>query len=141
MSKIPPSLRKQLATDPFYQQCARRGYHGHECAGRITWEHAMTYAGKQIQERWAIIPLCAKAHNVDDWQDRGDMNKDINKWIALNRATPNEILAISRGEDYFMKKHWLNVRFGVWGGENSVEKLLVTGGKAVDGLGINYGTR
>ena len=114
MTNIPNKLRNELRSDPYYRHCAREGLHGHECAGRITWEHSMYFDGKQIQKRWAIIPLCAKAHNVDEWQDRGDMDKRINEWIALNRATPDEILAISKARDYFLYRGYLNRSYGAY---------------------------
>lgn len=81
---MPPALRKELSDDPYYRTCARKG---DDCQGRITWEHALTYAGRQIQERFAIIPLCAFHHSVDQFQDGRGINKRINVEIALSRAT------------------------------------------------------
>lgn len=121
-----------MASNPFYKHCARAGLKGHVCDGRITWEHAMTYAGGQIQEKWAIIPLCAKAHAVDQYQDGGDLDKRCNEWIALNRATPDELLAISKAKDYFYRKNFLNRIFGVYPGE----RVGVTCGETME---INYG--
>lgn len=112
MRKIPKKLRDTLAADPYYSVCARKGLHGHTCAGRITWEHAIIYAGKQVNERWAIIPLCEKAHNVGMWQDCGDFNKRINEWIALSRATTRELLEISKARDHFQYLAWLEKIFG-----------------------------
>jgi hypothetical protein len=105
-------LRRQLSLDPYYHVCARKGLHRHQCGGRITWEHALIHAGKQIQERFAIIPLCAKAHAVDHFQDGGDLSKEINQWIALNRANDDELLAISKAEDYFLRRAMLNKKYG-----------------------------
>lgn len=117
MKAIPLALRRQLSNDPYYKVCARAGLHNHTCDGRITWEHALIYAGGQIQARYAIIPLCAKAHAVDGYQDGGDLDKRCNEWIALNRATPDEILSISKAKDYFYRKNFLNKIFGVYPGE------------------------
>lgn len=114
MNNIPIKLRKQLASDSYYHACARKGWHEHACAGRITWEHALILAGKQVQERFAIIPLCAKAHAVDAFQDGGDLNKEINLWIALNRATDEEMLSISKANDYFLWRHRLNETYGTY---------------------------
>lgn len=58
MRKIPQKLRDELAADPYYKTCARKSG---ECSGRITWEHAVIYAGRQVNERWAIVPLCLYA--------------------------------------------------------------------------------
>lgn len=120
-----------MANDIFYKSCSRAGLHGHTCAGKITWEHAMIYAGSQIQELWAIIPLCAKGHSVNEWQDGGDLNKRVNEWIALNRASSEELLAISRATDYFKRRNFLNKIYGVY----AVEKPGINCGQDVE---INY---
>lgn len=114
MNAIPKNLRKDLVSDPFYKTCARAGYHGHQCEGRVTFEHAMIFAANQIQEKWAIIPLCEKAHAVGPFQDGGDFNKKINEWIALNRATDQEILSICKARDYFRYRGLLNQIFGAY---------------------------
>jgi hypothetical protein len=41
----------------------------------------------QLQERFAIIPLCEFHHSVNRFQDGGGMNKRMNVAIALRRAT------------------------------------------------------
>lgn len=81
MNNMPLKLRKKLANDPFYDKCSRRG---RECSGRITFEHALYYAGSQIQEEWAIIPLCWYHHLGEG------LVKDFNEWVALNRLFSNE---------------------------------------------------
>ena len=81
MNSIPRKLRIELAADPYYKKCARADV---ECSGRITFEHAFTYAGKQIQERWAIIPLCVFHHLGEG------LDKTINKEIAMSRATEKD---------------------------------------------------
>ena len=98
MRPIPPALRNQLAADPFFARCAR--WREGNCDGRITWEHAIIYAGRQVNERWAIIPLCAYHHAVDDHQDGGDLDKDLNVLIALSRAEPSEL-------EKYPKRDWL----------------------------------
>lgn len=143
MNNIPAKLRKQLASDPEYKVCARAGIGDHVCDGRITWEHAMIYAGKQIQKRWAIIPLCAKAHSVDGWQDGGDLNKEVNEWIALNRASDLELQEVSKAINYMNRRYYLNQKYGPYKAktveksvENPVDIVGKTGGESV---GINYG--
>lgn len=87
MNAIPPKLRAELEEDPYYHTCARANG---DCRGRITWEHALYYVGRQIQARFAIIPLCARHHGVDDWQDRGLLDKRTNERIAMERATDED---------------------------------------------------
>jgi len=76
MNNMPKKLRDELANDAFYEKCS---VGNKDCKGRITWEHALYYAGKQVQERWAIIPLCWYHHLG------GGLVKDFNEWVALNR--------------------------------------------------------
>lgn len=56
-----------------------------ECEGRITIEHAFTYAGKQINELWALIPLCEYHHLGEG------LIKRENQRIAVARATDEEL--------------------------------------------------
>lgn len=103
-----------MALNPFYQKCALAGKHGHVCEGRVTWEHALIFAGRKIQKPWAIIPLCAKAHEVDYFQDAGTMNKEINVWVALNMATLEELQEVSKVVNYVRERNRLNKIYGVY---------------------------
>ena len=59
-SPIPPAIREELMDDAFMTLCALDGF---ECEGRIQWHHAFTYAGKRVNEVWALIPLCEWHHS------------------------------------------------------------------------------
>ena len=87
-----------MLADTYYKKCAREKEGN--CAGRITFEHAIIYAGRQLNEKWAIIPLCEYHHAVNQYQDTGDLDKQKNICIALMRATDEELLAISKAIDY-----------------------------------------
>lgn len=96
-----------MLLNPYYRSCAREGY---DCDGRITFEHALIHAGRQVQEEWAIIPLCAFHHAVDEYQDGGDLNKEINQMIALMRASSEDFAKYERNDwtrqlAYFVKKY------------------------------------
>lgn len=106
MNRIPEKLRAELAADPEYTRCSLQGYE--PCDGRITWEHVFTFAGKQVQERWAIIPLCERHHGVGLYADQGTLNKRRNQWVALNRATDVELKAASKGMDFLRLRSHLN---------------------------------
>lgn len=99
----------EISSDPYYETCARKFDGG--CKGRITWEHAIIYAGRQLNEKWAIIPLCSYHHAVDEYQDGGDLNKEKNEWIALNRATDEELEEVSDAIDYKAKRDRLNKKY------------------------------
>jgi len=82
--RLPESVRLAIDRDPYYRYCARDS---EDCAGRITMEHAVTYAGKRINELWAIIPLCERHHGLGEWFMNGSLlNKRKNMLIALRRA-------------------------------------------------------
>lgn len=90
--------------------CARRIDGG--CAGRLTREHALIYAGRQIDEAWAIVFLCARHHAVDEYQDCGDLQKEKNVWIALNQATEDELKQYSKAINYISYRDRLNKIYG-----------------------------
>lgn len=103
-------LEEVNARVPFV--CERRlALHDHECEGRITREHALIYAGRQIDEAWAIVLLCAKAHNVDQFQDCGILDKRINEWIAVCRMTRRDEKRYPR-VDWGQKRAYLCGLFG-----------------------------
>jgi hypothetical protein len=56
------------------------------CRGRLTKEHALIYAGKQIQEDWSVLNICAFHHAVDEYVNSGGMNKEKHEWLALRQA-------------------------------------------------------
>lgn len=85
----------------------------HRCAGRITWEHALTYKGKQIQERFAIIPLCYEYHLGNA------LNKERNQWVALNRMSDDDERKYQRA-NFKQKRNYLNKKFGEVWSENKI---------------------
>ena len=60
---IPLKLRKQLNADPFMSGCVLKAMGiPHECHGRIEFHHQFIYQNNQIQEWWAILPVCGYGH-------------------------------------------------------------------------------
>lgn len=110
----PKKMLAQMELDPYYKHCALKGFHGHFCGGRVTREHAIIYASRRLNEYWAIVPICAKGHEVDAFQDAHTMNKDLNRWVALNRATDIELRSISKAIDYIRERDRLNKIYGVY---------------------------
>jgi hypothetical protein len=84
------------------------------CSGRITWEHCLTFGGKQIDEAWAIIKICEYHHSVNKFQDIGGLNKEKNIWCALNKATDQELLKYSKCIDYIALRERLNKKYGTY---------------------------
>lgn len=113
MNKIPPKLRLEMAADSYYTRCARKdALHDHQCeedplTGKlIEWEHVFYWKGSQLQRKWCIIPICWLVHRG------GKLDKTINEWIALNRATEPELDEISKAVNYKHKRDYLNKIYG-----------------------------
>ena len=106
---IPPKLLKEILADKYYKRCAR--HEDGNCGGRITFEHTLLFKGKQIQEKWSLIPLCEYHHDVLSYQDIGELNKEKNVWIALNRATDEELLKYSKAINYLELRDRLNKKY------------------------------
>lgn len=106
MRKISPDVLEELLAEP--QVCALAD---HNCGGRITFEHTLTFGSKQIDEVWAIIKLCEAHHSVGMYQDGGFLDKEKNVWLALNRATDNDLLKYSKAIDYIAMRLRLNKKY------------------------------
>ena len=94
-----------MSEDPFYEKCVYTGTKQKFGEKRVSWEHCWNYAGKQIQEKWAIVPL------------RLDLNvnmtgevKDYCRWVSLNRATDEELAKYPK-KDWKTIKHYLNKKY------------------------------
>lgn len=122
---IPKKMRITIGQDPYYFTCARNdALHDHVCEADplngklIDWEHALYFKGSKLQKIFAIIPSCWWAH-------RGPgLNKEINVWIALNRASDAELEAYSKAEDLKVKRDRLNIKYGVYIAPQSLEPVL-----------------
>jgi hypothetical protein len=95
MRPIPQKLKEEMSADPYYKQCLRRKEG--TCSGRITWEHCWIYAGKQINEKWAIIPLCWYHHLGDG------LDKLLNEWFSISRMVKSD-------EEKYPRKNWKQLR-------------------------------
>jgi hypothetical protein len=94
MRPIPKKMKEELAKDPFMKLCI---HNNEECSGRIEWEHAWTYAGKQINEIWAIVPVCYMHHRG------GKLDKDYNRYVSLLRASEEDLKKYPR-------KNWKQIK-------------------------------
>ena len=118
MRKIPSKLRENMANDNWYTKCVLSRQNDHifdltgSCGGCITWEHSIIYQGRQLNEKWAIIPLCEKHHGVNNYQDAGAINKEVSVWCAINRATDMELRMVSKAINYQELKKRLNKKYG-----------------------------
>jgi len=78
MRTIPPKLRAEMEADPYYKTCVHQS---EDCRGRIEWDHVFIYAGRQVNEKWAILPTC-HWHHVNIVRFRRESER-----IAVKRAT------------------------------------------------------
>lgn len=104
-----------MDASPEYARCALNGLLLDligNCDGRITREHAMYYASKKVQLIWAIPPICAKHHGVEEYLDGGTASKEIRVWVALNRATDEDLRAVSKVVNYSRERERLNAKYG-----------------------------
>ena len=104
---IPAKLKKELANDKFYDRCCLTGIHKN--LEKIDWHHAFIYAGKQVNEKWCILPVVQAIH----FQHNGITAKVKEKleWIMLNRATDEELKKYSKCIDLIKKRDRLNEKY------------------------------
>ena len=101
MNNMPAKLRKECAEDPYYEKCC---LHNKECSGRIEWHHALEFANKQIQRKFAIVPACKHHH------ENVAIFKKLFHWIALNRASEAELEEFKKA-NFKREKEYLNKLF------------------------------
>ena len=99
MRAIPTKLRDEIADGPFMKHCIYKN-----CIKPPEWEHAFTHAGKQINEKWAIVPVCTYHH-------RGDgLDKDYNRYRAIIRATDEDFAKYPK-TDWKQLKSYLTKKY------------------------------
>ena len=113
MRTMPLKLRRECDADPRYGRCMRQVALGdHLCNGNpmtgqfIEWDHTHIFAGRQTNEKWAIVAVCWYVHSGPGF------NKEINVWIGLNQATEEELQRHSKAENLIAKRERLNKKYG-----------------------------
>lgn len=91
-----------MEADPFYKQCCITG----SKSGKIDWHHNLIFAGRQVNEKFCILPLLKSIH------DNIVVHKEECDWIMWNRATDEEIKRYSKAIDYFKERDRLNKKYG-----------------------------
>lgn len=76
------------------KQCIYRN-----CSGKPECEHAFTYQGRQINEKWALVPVCTYHH-------RGNgLDKNYNRYRAILRATDDDFKKYPKADWKQLKKY------------------------------------
>jgi hypothetical protein len=82
MRAISPKIKKILLADKFMEKCCI-------CGSRmVVFHHAVIFAGRQLDEVWAIVPVCDQHHkeaHSTKWRKAEVMN------IAIGRATKEDL--------------------------------------------------
>ena len=102
MRPIPAKIRKQLSEDPAMKQCLICG------SPLVEFDHVFTGLGcKQINEWWAIAPLCYDHH-------RGKLrDKTIQRyaqWWCLQRAGQEPEIKYPK-TNWGQQRQWLSYKF------------------------------
>jgi len=93
MRPILIKMREDIAKDPFMKRCVYTGD-----TQNVSWEHCWIYAGKQINEPWAIVPL-RRDLNVNMTREV----KDFCQLVSLRRATKEDLKK-------YPKKDWKQIK-------------------------------
>lgn len=101
MRPISQKMRKQIDEDPFFKKCIITGD-----TLNVSIEHPWIYAGRQINEMWAFVPL-RRDLNINMQADV----KDKCRHISLMRAT-DEDLAKYPKKDWKQIKKYLMSKYG-----------------------------
>lgn len=80
MRKIPKKIREQLSDMPYMKKCIYCG-----SQSNIEWEHSLKYKNSQIQEVYAINPLCREHHRGYSGTIKREI-KDYSEFIAIVRG-------------------------------------------------------
>lgn len=101
MRPITDKVKKILEADPRMKLCAVRHVSlVGACEGRVEWDHVWIYAGKQINEPWAIVGLCKKHHRN---KDGNGYLKSLVQGISIRLATSEDLAKYPR-------KNWLQIK-------------------------------
>lgn len=113
MRPIPKWIIEELENDPRMKKCLA-------CKRppqKIEWNHALIYAGKQINEPYAIQPLCMRCHMLDNSGRPTPYAKAI--------CTANAII-LGRGhlQKHYPKRDWDKEKQQA---EYEIKRLLIEG--------------
>lgn len=95
MRKISKKVKDILLADPFMKKCCIGGM----CEGRIEFHHVWIYAGRQIDEVWAIMPACHFHHS----KASNPIIKAKFEAASLKRVADGDLLK-------YPKKDWAQIK-------------------------------
>ena len=104
MNSIPPNMRTRMDANPFYHICCITGRRD----VKIEWHHNLIFAGSQVQEEFAILPIAEYIHKKADYTHV----REILDWVMLSRATDAQLVKYSKARNLFHHRDYLNEKFG-----------------------------
>jgi len=107
MNNVPKHLKDKWSTEK--PTCIRQNEG--TCDGRLTKDHTIIFGGKQLQEDWAIVDVCEYHHAVNKYQSGGDLNRELNTYHALLKATDQELMRVSKAINYLELKKRLSLKY------------------------------
>lgn len=81
LKPIPLKIRNELNQDVFMKTCCLSSG---ICRGRIEWHHNFIYAGKRVNEKGSILPVCQEHHKRES-----AFKKELNK-IMFQRMSDKD---------------------------------------------------
>ncbi len=109
MNKIPVKLRAKLAADIFYTRCCVTGLPS-TFEDPIEWHHNLIFAGRQVQARFAILPIKRSVHRIAMLPEI----KDKLDWVMVSRMSGEDLELYGKGVDWLHRKEYLEVLFGTF---------------------------
>jgi len=96
MRPIPLNHRQIIGSDPYFQRSCLSGLKG-RFINKIVIHHSFIYAGKQINELWAYMPLLNSEHEE---VHRNLALRNRVKFLSLQRADMEEV------KKKYPKRNW-----------------------------------
>jgi len=91
---IPKPLLKEILEDKFYKKCCLTG----KIYGKIDLHHNLIFAGKQVQEKFAILPLHNSIHQYHNGLT-SEVKEKLNR-IMVSRMTEAQLDYYSKAVNY-----------------------------------------
>lgn len=101
MRPIPPELKEEMSNDIYYKQCCLSSLGN--CSNEIQWHHNLIFGGKQVNEKFCILPVCKYHHDIAN-------NRYIRErldHIMLQRATDEQLKPFCKAINWIERKKTL----------------------------------
>ena len=91
---IPKKLLNEILEDKFYKKCCLTG----KSYGKIDFHHNLIFAGKQVQEKFAILPVHNSIHQYHNGLT-SEVKEKLNR-IMVSRMTEEQLDYYSKAVNY-----------------------------------------